>query len=56
MSYQVKKIKIKDEFKICPVCGYKDAFHSMFKKEGTVTKWFFICPNCHTVFDIGFTV
>jgi hypothetical protein len=28
----------------------------MFKKEGDNTKWLFICPSCHIVFDIGFTV
>jgi hypothetical protein len=28
----------------------------MFKKESDRTKWLFICPSCHDVFDIGFTV
>ena len=56
MDYEVKDIKIDDEFKICPSCGYEDGFHSMFKKEGDSTKWLFICPSCHIVFDIGFTV
>ena len=56
MAYEVQKIEMKDEFKVCPSCGYKDGFHSMFKKEGDVTKWLFICPSCHIVFDIGFKV
>ena len=56
MNYEVKSIKMKDEFKDCPECGYKDGFHSMFKKDGSTTKWLFICPSCHSVFDIGFTV
>jgi len=56
MSYEVKKIEFKDEFKVCPVCGYEDGFHSMFKMEDNRTKWFFICPDCHRVFDIGLTV
>ncbi len=56
MDYEVKPIEMREEFKQCPVCEYKDGFHSMFKKEDNVTKWFFICPSCHTVFDIGFTV
>jgi predicted RNA-binding Zn-ribbon protein involved in translation (DUF1610 family) len=56
MEYNVNKITIKDEFKICPECGYKDGFHSMFRIEGDVTKWLFICPSCHSVFDIGRTV
>lgn len=56
MNYEVKSIEMKDEFKNCPECGYKDGFHSMFKKDGDSTKWLFICPNCHSIFDIGFTV
>jgi len=56
MDDEVINVEMKDEFKICPSCGYKDGFHSMFKKEGDIRKWLFICPSCHTVFDIGFTV
>jgi predicted RNA-binding Zn-ribbon protein involved in translation (DUF1610 family) len=56
MDYEVKVIKMDVEFKVCPECGYKDGFHSMFKKEDEIKKWFFICPNCHSVFDIGLTV
>ena len=56
MDYEIKDVKMEDEFKICPSCGYKDGFHSIFKKEGGITKWLFICPSCHEVFNIGFTV
>jgi transposase len=56
MDYEVIPVDIIDEFKICPSCGYKDGFHSMFRKEENMTKWLFICPNCHKVFDTGFTV
>jgi len=56
MDYKVKNVKMDDEFKICPSCSYEDGFHSMFKKEGDITKWLFICPSCHVVFDIGYTV
>jgi len=56
MEFEVNKVTMNGEFKICPLCGYNDGFHSMFKKEGDVTKWLFICPSCHRVFDIGFTV
>ena len=56
MDYEVQKVTMIDEFKVCPSCGYEDGFHSMFKNEGNTTKWFFICPSCHNVFDIGFTV
>jgi hypothetical protein len=54
MDYEVHKVDGAEEFKVCPECDYKDGFHSMFKKEGEVTKWLFICPSCHYVFDIGF--
>jgi transposase-like protein len=56
MDYEINKIKMEDEFKVCPSCGYRDGFHSMFKKEAGVTKWLFICPSCHEVFNIGSTV
>jgi len=56
MDYDIIKVQLDGEFKICPSCGYKDGFHSMFRKEGRKTKWLFICPSCHSVFDIGYTV
>jgi transposase-like protein len=56
MDYEIKNVKMEDEFKVCPYCEYRDGFHSMFKKVGDVTKWLFICPSCHEVFDIGYTV
>jgi transposase len=46
MDYEVQNVKMEEEFKICPSCGYKDGFHSMFKKEGDSTKRLFICPSC----------
>ena len=56
MNYEVKKIEMGNEFKVCPVCKYEDGFHSMFKKDGKAAKWLFICPSCHSVFDIGLTM
>ena len=56
MDYEIKAVEMGDEFKVCPSCGYADGFHSMFKKEDHVTRWLFICPSCHEVFDIGFAV
>ena len=56
MDYEINTVDMNDEFKVCPSCGYKDGFHSMFRKEGTAVQWLFICPSCHKVFDIGFTV
>lgn len=56
MDYEIIEVKMEDEFKICPSCGYKDGFHSMFKQEQDFTRWLFICPSCHNVFDIGRTL
>ncbi len=52
------KIKVEKTFKVCPNCGYKDGFHSMFERIGDSDKlhWRFICPNCHKIYDIGLTV
>ncbi len=55
MDYKINDVKMEEEFKICPSCGYTDGFHSMFKKEEDITKWLLICPSCHNVFDIGLT-
>jgi len=56
MDYEVQNVTVEDEFKVCPSCGYKDGFHSMLKKEKDKFRWLFICPSCHEVFDVGYTV
>ncbi len=56
MDYEIINVAMKDEFKICPACGYEDGFHSMFKREKGLVKWLFVCPACHQVFDIGQTI
>ena len=56
MKYKIEQVTVEDEFKICPVCGYADGFHSMLKNEQDRLLWLFICPSCHGVFDIGYTV
>jgi len=56
MPDEIITVKMEAEFRTCPVCGYKDGFHSMFKKEGDTTRWLFICPSCRKIFDLGFTV
>ena len=53
MSYTVKTLKFKDEFKICPTCKYRDGFHTMIKRTPDAIRQLFICPSCHDVFDIG---
>lgn len=55
MDDEVKAISMGEEFRVCPACGYEDGFHSMFRKEGEVIQWLFICPSCHKIFDIGLT-
>jgi hypothetical protein len=56
MDKDIHLIRFDDEFKICPLCGYKDGFHSMLERDGEKVKWLFICPSCHQVFDIGRTL
>jgi len=56
MDFKVHQVNAGEEFKVCPECGYRDGFHSMFRKEGEIMRWLFICPSCHRVFDIGFKV
>jgi transposase len=56
MAYQIHPIKLENEFKTCPLCSYKDGFHSMLKRDGDEIKWLFICPACHEVFDVGQTL
>lgn len=56
MDHDVEKIDFKDEFRICPTCGYRDGFHCMFRKQAETTRWLLICPACHKIFDIGMTL
>ena len=58
MAESVNIIKVEKLFKVCPVCGYQDGFHSMFERtpEGNQFYWRFICPSCHNIFDIGLSV
>ena len=58
MNDKIHNIVFEDEFRICPVCGYKDGFHTMLQrdKENDLVRWLFICSSCHEIFDIGQTV
>jgi ssDNA-binding Zn-finger/Zn-ribbon topoisomerase 1 len=58
MAEQFEEVKVDKEFKVCPNCGYKDGFHSMFQRIGDSTDfcWRFICPSCHKIYDIGLMV
>ena len=55
MNYEKNRVEIGSVFKVCPKCDYQDGFHSMFEKVGDNSNlsWMFICPSCHSVFDIG---
>lgn len=56
MSEDIHKVTLAGEFKVCPLCGYKDGFHSAFRSEEGKVLWLFVCPSCHAVFDLGYTV
>ena len=53
----IHRVDIGDEFSICPVCGYTDAFHTALLRcaDGIGYDIIYICPNCHARFDIGMT-
>ncbi|MFC2021549.1 hypothetical protein ACFLU1_07235 [Chloroflexota bacterium] len=55
MAEEINTIKVENVFKVYPLCGYQDGFHSMFERtqEGSDFHWRFICPGCHAIFDIG---
>lgn len=55
MSDTIHTVVLEDEFRQCPVCRYRDGFHTMLKRdeENDVVRWLFICPSCHEIFDIG---
>jgi len=56
MNDKINSIVFEEEFRICPECGYKDGFHTMLKQSHDRVKWLFICPSCHEIFDIGYTI
>ena len=56
MSYEVKKVEMGQEFKVCPTCGYRDGFHSMFKRDKKQLRIFCICPSCHDIFDLDLSL
>lgn len=54
MTAKVNTIDLEDEFRVCPLCGYKDGFHTMLRKRENDVEWLFICPACHEIFDLGY--
>ena len=58
MAAKVEKIKIDRVFKVCPSCGYKNGFHSMYERigKGKQFSWKLICPQCEKIYDVGLKV
>ena len=58
MADEIINAKVENAFNVCPVCGYQDGFHSVFERveKGNDFYWRFICPSCHSIFDIGLKV
>jgi len=53
----IEQVEVKDEFRTCPSCGYKDGFHVSFvPKETGKLKLVLICPSCSARYDIGMTL
>lgn len=55
----IKRIIVDSAFRNRPILSFlggKKAVLSMLKIEEGLTKWLFICPACHDVFDIGQTL
>lgn len=52
MKEKVHKVHLKDEFRICPVCSYRDGFHTMLRRENGEVKTIYICPSCHELFEV----
>jgi uncharacterized protein with PIN domain len=56
VTQEIKKIKLGEEFRICPQCGYELGFHSSFLREEGDFKIVFICPECGARYDVGWNI
>ena len=56
VTQEIKKIKLGEEFRICPQCGYELGFHSSFLCEEGDFKIVFICPECGARYDVGWII
>ena len=66
--HEIKNIKIDDEFRVCPECGYEFGFHTTFlklnagenppaiKSTREVYRVILLCPECGARYDIGWRV
>jgi predicted RNA-binding Zn-ribbon protein involved in translation (DUF1610 family) len=64
---EIKNIKIEDELRICPSCGYELGFHTSFlklnagkdspvKSTREVYQVILLCPECGARYDVGWRV
>jgi len=65
--HEIKNIKIEDEFRVCPSCGYEYGFHTSFlkvqagktppvKSTRDVYRVILLCPECGARYDVGWRV
>jgi hypothetical protein len=57
-SKEIVAVEVKQEFRICPTCGYERGFHVAFMPKGNKgsLRMILLCPNCAARFDIGKTL
>lgn len=56
MVKEISKKDVKEEFRVCPSCGYELGFHVSFIREEEKLRIVLICPNCGARFDIGWLI
>ncbi len=66
--HEIKNIKIDDELRVCPECGYEFGFHTTFlklnpgknppviKSTREVYRVILLCPECGARYDVGWRV
>jgi len=66
--HEIKNIKIDDELRVCPACGYEFGFHTTFLKLNSgknppvikstreVYMVILLCPECGARYDVGWRV
>jgi predicted RNA-binding Zn-ribbon protein involved in translation (DUF1610 family) len=66
--HEIKNIKIDDELRVCPDCGYEFGFHTTFlklnpgknppviKSTREVYRVILLCPECGARYDVGWRV
>jgi predicted RNA-binding Zn-ribbon protein involved in translation (DUF1610 family) len=65
---EIKNIKVDDELRVCPACGYEFGFHTSFlklnagknppviKSTRDVYMVIILCPECGARYDAGWRV